>query len=855
VVVVLGRADEGTGVPFQPLREAIGHWAAHAGDAELALLGEGAAEQLARIVPALAERRRPDALLSIVGDGADRQRLFEAITRWIEVLAARQPAVVVLEDLHWADPATVLAVRHVLRHPPAVGALLLATHRDNQVGANPEVDRLLAETRREPYAHHARLEGLVDGDAAELLRGRAGGDLNPAGRQFAAQLNRMTGGNPFFIIETLRHLTERGVIDPDAGRWASPPFEVFGLPSAITDLIEQRLGRLPTPSSAILRPASVLGQHFDVPVLSQVVDMPQLAVIEALEPVVAARLITAEGPGADRFEFSHSLVRHAILDGVGLSHRARIHWRAGEAIASVSGANLQPWMGEIARHFAAGVHAGDPLAAIRANVEAGQLALSTLAFEEAAARFVTATGLLDTPGVVDDRLAYAAWMGLGQASGAVGDGGPQRAAYLQAVAIARRQRWAHRFAGAAIGFATYSIGGGRSVQDPPTAMALVDEALAALADSPTVDRCLLLTIQVVRGVAREESAGPRELAASIDRLALAVDDPAVAAAAALARAWTLIGTALPDELADAAACAMAPVDHPLARRFLNLFTVPVLPIPALQRGDREGFEAIRDGLASEPEVRSSAHASAYVTTWDAAVALCRGRFDDVERLHATSSMAEWPVWQSIGQYQADVAHYERGTQPNGRPAAAAYVSSAPHSVTARTTLALLHAQAGDHLEARRQVEILRQVRPLDQLGWGAPRALRQLAELAVRVDDADLAADLLPVLSDYGGQLLVSFTGMTIDGAADRAIGQVLVALGRVDEAIGRYAAAAALEECFGAEALAVRTAYWHAHALRRRGAPGDDEAADDLLRHASSLAHRLGMAQLGDDIDTLARR
>jgi hypothetical protein len=109
------------------------------------------------------------------------------------------------------------------------------------------------------------------------------------------------------------------------------------------------------------------------------------------------------------------------------------------------------------------------------------------------------------------------------------------------------------------------------------------------------------------------------------------------------------------------------------------------------------------------------------------------------------------------------------------------------------------------------------------------------------------------VLSGYAGQMLVSFCAFTIDGAADRAIGQLLLALGRVDEAIERLAAARALEESFGADLLATRTTYWQALALARRDGPGDHETARQLRLQASSRARQLGMTQLEGDIDALA--
>jgi hypothetical protein len=141
---------------------------------------------------------------------------------------------------------------------------------------------------------------------------------------------------------------------------------------------------------------------------------------------------------------------------------------------------------------------------------------------------------------------------------------------------------------------------------------------------------------------------------------------------------------------------------------------------------------------------------------------------------------------------------------------------------------------------------------LDEVAGGAPSTLRALAEVAARRGDRALAGALLPRLSGFAGQMLVSFAGVTLDGAADYSIGQLLLTVGRVGEAVERLAAAEAFERSFGAEALAARTAYWHALAQLRRDRPGDRAAARTLLTRARSDTRRLGMPRLLADIDAL---
>jgi hypothetical protein len=284
-----------------------------------------------------------------------------------------------------------------------------------------------------------------------------------------------------------------------------------------------------------------------------------------------------------------------------------------------------------------------------------------------------------------------------------------------------------------------------------------------------------------------------------------------------------------------------------------MFLLAVIPVPAMQLGDRRRFEHARDQVATQPETRGSLHAAINLTLWDAAVALSAGDFAEVRRLHGTVPDADGvPNWQASAQLQATVSYIERGEPDDIRPQLTRFAAFLPDAVHLRGTIALLHAREGDHVAAVDEIERLRRQRDFDRLGWGGPITLRFLAEAVALIEAPALPEELLPVLSAYGGQLLVSFSGITIDGAADRAIGQLLLALGRPGEAVKRLVAAEALERSFGAHALSTRTSYWHALALTRTGRPEDRAAAQRIADRAAADAGRLGMARLERDLADL---
>jgi DNA-binding SARP family transcriptional activator/tetratricopeptide (TPR) repeat protein len=840
--VVFGRADELSPAPFQPWRAAIRHWARHTGDDLAALLGPDVTE-LGRIVPELAGPA-PAPPSSPAADTAERFHLFEAIVRWVQVLSSGRPAVIVLDDLQWADASTLLAVRHLLREPPAVGALLLLTRRHADAPATEPAD-LVSEIEAAEGVRRIDLAGLPVDDVATLVTGEIRHALDGEGRSFTRGLATATGGNPYFVIETLRHLTDRGLLEPAAGQWPSADPEHGGVPRAVKELVGRRLARLPEVSSAVLRAAAVLGHDFDIPIVAHMTGSSPLGVLTDLEPVIGAGLMApAEG---DRVEFAHAIIRHAILDGLPAGTRARLHWDAGTAIMDLGAGRLD----EIAHHLSAGIAAGDATIAMRANIRAGYHDLQQFAFEDARLRFATAIDIASSGHVDDRKLTYAAWAGLGHAIGPVDPAG-QRNAYRMSAAVARQTgNWAG-VGQLALGFSLYAV---RTDEDIAEVTLLLDEALAILPPEPSALRCSLLAARALRATCNTQAPMALTLADRAESDARELDDPEADAAAAAARAWALLGSARSDEIGPA-------IDRALARsrgRNVEPFVYHVLwalrSIPAMERGDRAAYAAVRAELSAATDDRPATGARGSLSVWDASFELAAGNFDGAERLvDALVAAGPLPVWRVVRTAQQIYADVDRSDDLETRRRGATELmnvlpSEAP---VMRVVLTLIHALDGNLAAASREAERLRLSLDMDELGWDAPGVLRYLAELAALVDSWDLAEAMLAELRARQGRMLVVHTGVGILGAADRALGQCLLVLGQHDEAIRRFEAARALEEGCGAAALAARTTYWHARALFSRGAPGDAQVARTLLTEVDAMADRLGLRGLAAELHHL---
>ena len=946
--VVLGRADEPASAPYGPLAEAVGHWARHRRGAA-APGDELAADdraRLGRIVPRLRAAGTagpadipdtpptgrqdtpggtpgasapqaggtpgagtpqaggtpgagtpqaggtPGAGTPQAGDDTDRLHLFAAVGRWLEVLAAPPgPApVVVLEDLQWADAGTLLALRHLLRHPPAAGVLVLGTHRDIDLPPGHPLLDLLADAHTAPPARRHTLAGL-DGDAVEELLRETINDAGPAGLTARAdELAHRTGGNPLLVHETLRYLTEQGAIAA-TGEWQSPlPLADAGVPTGVRELVEQRLRQLPAEVAALLRQASVLGERFEPALLVAVAGLPKLDVADALETAAAAGFVGPDGSGPTpgpgtvapapaaasipspgggngnsheaRWAFAHALVREAILAGLGTAERARTHWRAGRSLLDRPDDGVH--LADAAHHLTAGVDAGDPLAAVEANVRAGEHALGTLAFEDALAGFGTAVDLLASAPApaADPDLAYRAWIGRGHAAGVLALQQPQRQGFEAAARIAREAGWPERLADATIGFvscltASRDVASDTPADDEERVDAMLDEALARLGDEPTPVRGVLVSLKVTSAVLREDGAAARAVADEGLAIARRMTEPEARPYSRVTYIWSRLGRPADADLVDEAEHLLTDFDTtPRDRLSLRVFVLPVLPAVALQLGDRARYDHLRRLVADDPHTWRSTHLQAVAHMWDNAVALAEGRFAAAtDQAEAQPGADGWGTWASVTLLHAIVAEIERGS-PHCQPLLAAFLDScpAPPPASSRAMLASVAAAAGDHAVATEQVAALRAERDLTDLGWGGPVVLRHLGESAAWLGDRDLAAELLPVLQPYDGQLLVSFGTSSIDAAAGRVVGQLLLALDRPAEAVPVLAAAHRLETGFGARALAARTAYWWARAARTAdpGDPSGDASATAALHGAAAIAEDTGMKGLALDIAAL---
>ncbi|HEV7864322.1 MAG TPA: AAA family ATPase, partial [Acidimicrobiia bacterium] len=387
--VLWGRCHEGEWPPpYGPFVEAIDAHAHLLPGSELRHdLGE-AAGIVAQLVPAV-RRVLPEAGVVAVPPEEERHRLLDGIGRFLVTRSRRVPVAVLLDDLHWADRSTVALLRHLVRLAATERLLLIGTYRDVDLDrAHPLTDALAAWPREAAY-EQLRLDGLDGEEVTAFLSANAGHDVGlDIGAAWAAE----TGGNPFFILELLRHLHEEGKLYRGAdGRWTvTAPLRDLALPVAARDVALRRVSRLPDDARRLLVVAAAFEGAFRFEMVADLAGLSEETGLDALEAAVGARILEPSGD-TETYAFTHAVIRHALYDGVVPSRRSRLHRRVAEALegAALDTGALDTGApaatpAEIAVHYHRSVALPGADRGVAPAVEAADQAQATGAYDEAA---------------------------------------------------------------------------------------------------------------------------------------------------------------------------------------------------------------------------------------------------------------------------------------------------------------------------------------------------------------------------------------------------------------------------------------------------------------------------------------
>ncbi len=484
--VLMGHCDEDLTVPYQPWIEALSHLVEHLGAECVDVLPPLHRAALARLIPTLGDQEWR-------GEDLDSERvvLMHAIQMLLAQTSVDAPIIVVLDDLHWADTASLQVLRHLVASADAMPVLILGSYRQTDLAGEHPLTALLADLHRQPGVTRIRLAGLDDESTIELMAAAAGHELDDAGVRLAHDLRRETDGNPFFTGELLRNLTESGAISQgDDGRWvARGEVRELALPGSVREVVARRVSRLGPEAGRILSIASVIGRDFSLDVLARSTERTEDELLYVLEVATAAAVVMEPEATPWAYRFSHAIIQHTLYQGLGAARRGRTHQRVAEAIEAL-GHDDPARTAELARHWVAAIRPAELQKALHYVARAGEDALAALAPDDAVGWYRQGLELADRLPQPDDALRCRLLVGLGTAQRHIGV--PEhRATLLEAINLARATDDTELLA-AAILAADRGISG-TSLTDEEWVSA-TEAALEAIGPADSRARARLLTV-------------------------------------------------------------------------------------------------------------------------------------------------------------------------------------------------------------------------------------------------------------------------------------------------------------------------------------------------------------------------
>jgi len=401
-LVVWGRCLDGDGTPSMwPWVQAIGTLLDGLSPPEREKWHAG---ELGRLI----RPRDDDVAVPMTADSGSRFRLFEQVVALIRESSARsreavgrsdgessarRPVLLVLDDLHWADVASLELFSHVAARLPA-GTAIVGALRDRAPAPGSDLSRTLAAVSRVPGHRRLRLGPLNPREVIELVRLETGQDPDAV---TARSIHARTAGNPFFIRELSRMLADDGALTEAGGAHKA-------VPTSVRDIVIDRMSGLDADEGDLLRIAALIGRDVDVGLLARAARLEVGSCLERLEPATALGML---GPALDHpysFRFAHDLVRESIAGTTPPPRASQLHLQISDAL-EVAGADGESTPERLAHHLWAAGPLADPARAVAALVRAGRSAAAKSALEAAERHLQSAARVARTAGLAELELS------------------------------------------------------------------------------------------------------------------------------------------------------------------------------------------------------------------------------------------------------------------------------------------------------------------------------------------------------------------------------------------------------------------------------------------------------------------
>ncbi|GAA0736507.1 AAA family ATPase [Dactylosporangium roseum] len=733
---------------------------------------------------------------------ADTFSLYDDVTAALVAASQHRPVMVVLDDLHWADPASLRLLEFAVQHTWFERLLLVGTYRDVEVESVTHPLRALM-LPLVAKATTVTLTGLEPAEVAALITRAAGREPSAA---VVAEVHRRTGGNPFFVEQTARLWRAGG--------------SVSAIAPGVRDAVRRRLDLLPDPLVELLTTASVLGHEFHRQLLAASVAAPVPEVDRLLDGAMAARLVVGRGGG--RFAFGHDLVRETLYDALPDQERHDRHAAVVRAVGRTPTLRDRLFPSDLARHAYAAGALVEPAVVVEHLLAAAREASGRLAPEEAMGHLRRALERAEDP-------ARRVLIHLDLAQELLHGGG-------------RRESWDHIEAAASLA---------RDVDDPAV---LARVALVAdrhrgprSREAPLIEP--LLREAHARLVGADDGDLPRdrlvgELIRHAEMLARESRNDEALAFSLWSRhdsIWRL-GSARERE---ALLSEMETVARRSGDSHTATFAASLRWVALLELGDPRYYAQLQtmQALAEQVDVAQVRLALAIDS---AIIATLRGEFTAAEtllheiRLHFDSAHDDYAY---MGHHVHWALHMQRGRFAEaGRVLGDISEARGPYLALAA---ALTAAAQGDPGPGTQHIA--------DNAGRPCPPSmeplfLRLLAEVAVLTGDPAACAQARAAFAPHRGRWLVSVYGCDVSGPVDLWVAMIDAAEGRWHDALSGFASARAAADLLGARPWSLTARLGLATALLDSGA-----SAVTLLAEVEREAAEIGMPHLAAKAAALA--
>ena len=394
--VALGRAyPVETGVPYALFSDALLPMLRKLDSSALTILTRGGSAELAYLFPALAPTQDRGAAASRGDPSEFKARLLWNFTQFLARLSAKQPLVLVLENLQWADAASLELLHLVARQIGGERVLLLCTYNEAERDLNPTLRTTEQSLVALNVAQVHRLKPLTREATDDLIHEVFRAERNST-REFSALLYGWTRGNPFFIEETLKALIESGQLHERDGTWLGWELDTLQLPRSIREAVVARVDRLSPAARTVANFAAVIGTRATYEQLGAVTSLASAELLSALDELRRQRILSETEDGdVVCYDFTHPTLQDAVYSELGRARARLVHATVAEALESFYGSKALSHADELAFHFSRADARNLAPKAVKYLNAAGRGALAKYANREAANYLSSALALID----------------------------------------------------------------------------------------------------------------------------------------------------------------------------------------------------------------------------------------------------------------------------------------------------------------------------------------------------------------------------------------------------------------------------------------------------------------------------